>query len=97
MHFFLVRCSITQIIISYKLMYPLGVGGPQREIVVACQINQRNASQQHRSRGRRVVLVTPQMIVKICPLGTDGGMNENILLRYPRAAYSGVSRTKIAR
>jgi hypothetical protein len=47
-------CSITQIIISDSLMYLLGVGGPQREISVACQITQRNASQQHRFRRPRV-------------------------------------------
>ena len=32
-------------------MYPLGVGGSQREVVVACQIDQRNASQQHKVCG----------------------------------------------
>lgn len=80
-------------------MYPLGVGGPQREISVACQITQRNASQQHRSRVHESVFCYSQddgekVAGSAPPLALMGAINGNIVLRYPRAVYSGVSRAE---
>ena len=71
-------------------MYPRGVGDPQRYIAVACQINQRNASQQQRVGVHESVFgyvqVNREKVSGSAPSALLGD-NGNIVLRYPAGSF----------